>query len=239
MKHARKSFSAGRGIPLAAWIVTVLFHFTVFIAAQFIRLDTNVAVNNEITLSVSASGKSAVIEERKRETPVKPHAMKRATRASELPARAMEADEAVRSRANVVTDHATGAVPMPGVVDSAKPQRIFEWEKMTEEEAISELKRLLKEHPEYRKRIARELLTAALPQSAYSPVFDLHLDAMIRGKDGKLLLVDPRFSRAAGGGNNPNYDPIHGFDRDKKLGMQLGVYTIIPVLLKLLGILGD
>lgn len=95
---------------------------------------------------------------------------------------------------------------------------------MTEEEAFSLLSKLLDRHPEFRESIMRQMLAG--PQADLTPAyqFDLQLDRWLKNPD---WLLTNKFAWESMRNARSPYDPIHGFDRDKKLGIQFPYLSIL------------
>ena len=106
---------------------------------------------------------------------------------------------------------------------------------MTDQQAFDELLGLLERHPEYRNLILREMFAGdgRVPGSKW----------MLEARVGDVLKFESfltpyqyELMKSGGGGYTGPYDPVHGFDRDKRKGFLVNVPALLKFLKTLIGI---
>ena len=128
---------------------------------------------------------------------------------------------------------------LEATTDTSRSRSAFETDLMapalTEQQAFAELGRLLKEHPEYKHLILRELFAGdgRVPMKKW--MLDPRLDDILRFNTF-LSSYEYELMKSGGGGYMGPYDPVHGFDRDKRKGFLVNVSEVLQFLQKLLGL---
>lgn len=102
---------------------------------------------------------------------------------------------------------------------------------ISEERAFEILNQLLDRYPQYRGTIMRELLAGSRTHLLPADPYDLQLDRWL--KNPKWLMAD-KYSWGRMRSASSPYDPIHGYDRDKKLGVQSPVLGLVMFLMNLI-----
>ena len=102
---------------------------------------------------------------------------------------------------------------------------------ISEERAFEILNQLLDRYPQYRGTIMRELLAGSRTHLLPADPYDLQLDRWL--KNPKWLMAD-KYSWGRMRNASSPYDPIHGYDRDKKLGVQSPVLGLVMFLMNLI-----
>jgi len=105
---------------------------------------------------------------------------------------------------------------------------------ISQQEAMDELMSLLDRHPEFRETIMHKIFADEASLPFEEPKFNLRLTELLKNEKWKSSYEYELMKRGGGGYTGP-YDPVHGYNRDQKIGLQIDVFKLLNFLKELIG----
>jgi hypothetical protein len=250
MEHAEETTrSTERKEAARAFLIAFVFHALLAGLALQITLRPLKDETRELEMVLSADPARSLVATRpapRARHPQSISAPTRPTRAPGLRSRLAGSKPVLPEHQKVDAPHpayTADRVEIPAPCDSLAPtqrvpailRRDVTRPEMTEQEALAELDGLLQAHPEFRHAILREMLAgdARVPSGKW----------MLDPKAADLLksirflsMYEYELMKSGGGGYTGPYDPVHGFDRDKRKGFLVDPVALLKFMKNLLGL---
>jgi hypothetical protein len=129
-----------------------------------------------------------------------------------------------------VSDTARIAPAMPRLLERNLSEPVID-----ERQAFEELGKLLTGHPEFRNLILKEMIAGDGRVPGRKWMLDMRLADILKF-ERFLSPYEYELMKGGGGGYTGPYDPVHGFDRDKRKGFLVNVFELLGFVKKLLGL---